>query len=204
VELSVRFADKVTRRWEYLNEPDPNVRVDRAIEELNQRFKESGVGYQYEQGDLVRVDSDLLHVEAVKPALALLRTKGFAGPSEEFINAYEHYRHARHEEALTEALKAFESTMKVICANKKWQYEQGATAKKLVDICFRNGLIDPFWQNHISHLQGTLENGIATARNKLAAHGQGTAPRDVPRALVAYVLHMTAATIVFLIESARL
>jgi len=203
VELAVRFADKATRSWQYLRRDDYNERVDDAIAELNARFKESGVGYQYEDGEIIRVDSDLLHAEAVKPALTLLRTKGFAGPREEFLRAYEHYRHGRHEESLTEALKAFESTMKATCDAKRWPYDKGATAKKLVDVCFKQGLIDPFWQSHFAHLQGTLENGIATARNKLGGHGQGAQTRTVPREIVSYVLHMTASTIVFLIESAN-
>jgi hypothetical protein len=202
VELATRCADRLTRNFGYLDTYGFDERVDDGIAELNTRFKEHGVGFQYEDGDLVRIDSDLLHAEAVKPALQLLRTKKFAGPREEFLRAYEHFRHARHEEALTEALKAFESTMKAICDAKNWAYDKNATAKKLVDACFKNGLIDPFWQTHMAHLQGTLENGIATARNKLGGHGAGATPREVPQALVAYVLHLTAATIVFLIESA--
>ena len=201
VELATRVADYGTRKYDYLYEQDFNDRVDCAIEELNQRFRENGVGYQYEDGELMRVDSDLLHSEVVKPALTLLRTKRYAGPREEFLRAHEHYRQGRHEEALTEALKAFESTMKAICDSKKWSYDKGATAKKLVNVCFNNGLIDHFWQTHFTSLQGTLENGINTARNKLGGHGQGSQPRDVPREIVAYVLHMTASTIVFLIES---
>lgn len=190
VELCARLADRFTRKWDYLHEQTFDARVDRAVEELNQRFKEHGVGYQYEAGDLVRVDSDLLRSEAVKPALTLLKTKRYEGPREEFLRAHEHYRHGRHEESLTESLKAFESTMKAICDAKKWSYDRGATAKKLVEVCFKNGLIDPFWQTHIAHLQGTLENGIATARNKLGGHGQGSQPREVPREIVSYVLHM--------------
>jgi hypothetical protein len=202
IELSARYADRLTRSWEYLSSDKFDSRVDNAIEELNDRFKEHGVGYQFEDGELVRVDSDLLHAEAVKPALTLLRTKRYAGPREEFLRAHEHYRHGRHEESLTEALKAFESTMKAICDSKKWPYDKGATAKKLVDVCLKNALVDQFWQTHFSHLEGTLQNGIATARNKLGGHGQGSQPRTVPREIVSYVLHMTASTIVFLIESA--
>jgi AbiJ N-terminal domain 4 len=202
VELSAKYADLHTRKYEYLYQDGFDTRVNRAIEELNGRFKEHGIGYQYEDGQLVRVDSDLLHAEAVKPALTLLRTQHYAGPREEFLRAYEHYRHGRHEEALTEALKSFESTMKAICDVKKWSYDKNSPAKKLVDVCFKNNLIDAFWQTHFAHLQGSLENGIATARNKLGGHGQGAQPRTVPRAIVSYVLHMTASTIVFLIESA--
>lgn len=202
VEFATRCADRGTRNWQYLNRRDFDAHVDRGIAELNARFREHGVGYQYEAGRLVRVDSDLLHVEAVKPALTLLKTAGYSGPLDEFLRAHEHYRHGRHDEALNEALKAFESTMKAICDKKGWRYDAGATARVLVNTCFQHGLVDEFWQTHLSSLRGTLENGIATARNKLGGHGQGALPRDVPQSIVSYVLHMTASTIVFLIESA--
>jgi hypothetical protein len=202
VELATRYADRKTRNWEYLQRQDFDEHVSRGIEELNARFREHGVGYHYEAGELIRIDSDLIHAEAVKPALTLLKAGGYSGPLDEFLRAHEHYRHGRHDEALNEALKSFESTMKAICDKKKWKYESGATAKALVNVCFQHGLIDEFWQTHLSALRNTLENGIATARNKLGGHGQGAVPREVPRSIVSYVLHMTASTIVFLIESA--
>ena len=35
----------------------PNISEDDAIKELNYRFKEHGVGYQYESGKIIRIDS---------------------------------------------------------------------------------------------------------------------------------------------------
>lgn len=203
IELSFSCADNNTRRYDYMEERDHNRRVDASISELNARFREHGIGYQFEDGEIVRVDSDLLHSETVKPALTLLNTRRFSGPREEFLRAHEHYRHGRDEEALTEALKAFESTMKAICKSKGWSHDPNATARPLVNTCFTNGLIDQFWQAHISGLRSTLENSINTARNKLGGHGQGATNRVVPREIVTYVLHMTASTIVFLIQSAE-
>ena len=55
--------------WEAVEsgiEQDP----DDAVEELNHRFKEHAIGYQYLEGELVRVDSQFAHAEIVKPALA--------------------------------------------------------------------------------------------------------------------------------------
>lgn len=46
--------------------------VDGAIAEINQRLKEHGVGYEYD-GELIRIDSEMVHAEAVRPALVLLR-----------------------------------------------------------------------------------------------------------------------------------
>jgi hypothetical protein len=49
---------------------------DRVIEELNARFREHGIGYEFAGGDIVRVDSKYLHAEAVRPALELLHGAG--------------------------------------------------------------------------------------------------------------------------------
>ena len=45
------------------------INPDDAILELNERFKEHGVGYLFISGEIIRVDSQLLHAEAVKPTL---------------------------------------------------------------------------------------------------------------------------------------
>ena len=73
----------------------------------------------------------------------------------------------------------------------------------MIQICFDNGLIDPFWQSHYSSLRSLLESGVPTGRNKLSGHGQGTTPTTVPDHLVAYMLHMTASALVFLAEAEK-
>ena len=45
VELSSLTIDRRTRSWNYLERENASERADRAIEELNARFKEHGVGY---------------------------------------------------------------------------------------------------------------------------------------------------------------
>jgi hypothetical protein len=42
---------------------------------------------------------------------------------------------------------------------------------------------------------------VATARNKRSGHGQGPKPVEVPDHIAGYVLHMAAATIVFLVQA---
>lgn len=198
VEASFRIVDRVTRKKDYRGDPNANARASEAITELNIRFKEAGVGYQFVDGHIIRVDSELIHQEAVKPALRLLNTKEYAGAHEEFINAYDHYKAGKNKEALNDCLKAFESTMKAICDKQGWTYQPGDTAKKLIDICFEKGLIPSFWQQQFNSLRSLLESSIPTGRNKLSGHGQGATPQAVPDYLTAYMLHMTASTLVFL------
>lgn len=161
------------------------------------------MGYEFTDNEIIRIDSQLIHSEVVKPALLVLRGKSFAGAQQEFLTAYEHYRHKKYKEALNEALKAFESTLKGICHKRKWPHDSGATSKALIDICYAKGLVPMFWQNHMAGLRSLLEGGVPTGRNKLSGHGQGTEPNQVPAHVVAYVLHMTAACILFLTEAER-
>ena len=201
VELVFRVVDSASREYEYLNRQNANRIADQTIEELNTRFKEHGIGFQFENDEIVRVDSAFLHSEAVRPALRLLTGKGFAGAQQEFLNAHEHYRHGKAKEALNECLKAFESVMKAICAKRNWAVSPNATAKDLIQVCLANGLIPAFWQTSVQGLRSLLESSIPTGRNKLGGHGQGAAPVSVPDHLVAYMLHMTASVVVFLVEA---
>jgi hypothetical protein len=201
VELACRTIDKITRSFDYRRRPESSESGDAALKKINRRFREHGVGFQFESGEIIRIDSTLLHSETVKPALRLLCTAGFFGAEEEFLSAYSHFRHDRPKEALNDALKALESTLKTICEQSGWSYRPTDTARPLLDACFQNGLIPPFWLNQMSALRATLEGGVPVARNKLGGHGQGTAPTQVPAHLVAYILHMTAAAIVFLVQA---
>lgn len=198
VELSFRCIDRLTREYDYLRKRNASESADAAISELNARFKEHGIGFQFVEGEIIRVDSELLHSEAVKPALRLLNEKSYQGAQQEFLSAYEHYRHGKNKEALNDCLKSFESTMKAICDKRNWSYQPNATSKALIQICFDNDLVPSFWQQQLSSLRSMLESSIPTGRNKLSGHGQGTSPTTVPDYLVAYMLHMTASTLVFL------
>jgi hypothetical protein len=145
----------------------------------------------------------LVHTEVVKPALSLLNSKMYAGAQQEFLKAHEHYRQRNFKESLNEALKAFESTMKAICDKRGWRFDTRATSKALIDICYQNELIPNFWQQHMAALRSLLEGGVPTGRNKLSGHGQGSEPVSVPPYIVAYILHMTASCIVFLVEAEK-
>ncbi len=201
IEMSFFRIDCFTRDYVYLNDSFASDHADRAIEELNARFKEHGVGYRYTDGQIVRIDSEFVHSEVVLPALRILNRKQYAGARQEFLSAHKHYRKGETKEALNDCLKSLESVMKSICDKRKWAYGEGATASKLIGICFDNGLIPSFWQQQFGALRSLLETGVPTARNRLGGHGQGAAPKSVPGHVAGYVLHMTAAAVVFLAEA---
>jgi len=203
IELSFKAINHFTRTWEYLHDSNASAHADAVIEELNIRFREHKVGYTFENDEIIRVDSQFLHAEAVKPGLSLLSAPEYAGAQKEFLAAHEHYRHERNKEALNECLKALESVLKTICSNRKWLYDPHAPAKTLIKVVFEKGLIPSFWDSHFSALRSTLESGVPTGRNKLAGHGQGVQVVEVPGHLVGYMLHLTASAIVFLVEAEK-
>ena len=204
IELSFSVVENVCGKYGYAGRYDNATVAAAALEELNVRFREAGVGYQFSDGQIIRVDSQLIHRDAVVPALNVLRGKNFENAQNEFLSAYEHFRHGKKQEALVDCCKCFESTMKVICTQHGWQFDQRAAAKDLLSVCLANGLIPPYWQSHFGGLRSVLESAIPTPRNRQAGHGAGigTAP-EVPDELVSYVLHMTAATVLFLAEAEK-
>ena len=200
-ELSFRVINTSTRTNNYLYKSDPSGDADRAIDELNRRFKEHGVGYCFTDGQIIRIDSEFVHSEVVRPALLILNQKRYAGARQEFLRAHEHYRKGNTKEALNECLKSLESVMKSICDKRKWRYDKRATANTLIGICFENKLIPSFWETQFAALRTLLESGVPTARNRHGGHGQGATPKPVPGYIAGYVLHMTAAAAVFLAEA---
>ena len=203
VEICFRVIHGLLQNQGNANALRSRVTADEAIAELNERFLWHGVGYQFESGKIVRVDSRLLHASAIKPALSLLQDKKYAGANAEFLKAFEHYRKGDTKGCLNECLKALESTLKAICKIKRWPFQATDTAKTLLEICFKNELVPAFLQSHYSALQCMLESGVPTIRNKLSGHGQGAQVRDVPPHYAAYMLHITGSTIKFLIEAEK-
>jgi AbiJ N-terminal domain 4 len=174
---------------------------EEAVSELNIRSKENAIGYCFENGQIIRIDSTLLHSEITLPALSFLSDTRFSGANQEFLKAHEHYRHSRNKECLNECLKAFESTMKIICKEKSWAYdEQKDTASKLIQICLDNGLIPNFVQGQFTALKSLLDSGIPPIRNRNSGHGQGQVPQNTPDEITRYCLNLTGANIVFLVE----
>ena len=197
IELTFQYIDRYVRenaRYFYAQKLTP----DQAIEDLNQRFLEHGVGYQYESGFIVRVDSHLIHAEVVRPALTMLSNPMYKGANAEFLSAHEHYRKRRYKECLNDCLKTFESCIKAICKKRRWPYNDSDGASRLVSIVFERQLIPTFMQSHFSALRNTLEAGVPTVRNRLSGHGQGSTEVPVPESIAGYALHLTASNILLL------
>ena len=172
-----------------------------AVNELNERFRRACIGYQYEGGTILRVDSELLHAEVVRPAFRFLHQQGFEGPRREFLSAYDHFRAGENRDAITNANNAFESTLKAICDQHAWHYPSGATASSLVNLVRDQGLLPDYLGKSFDQLAATLKSGLPQVRHNEGAHGKGAAPTETPDYVAAYALHLAASNILFLAEA---
>lgn len=184
---------------QYMLYETPNA-IRCAFAELNNRFKQHNLGYEVTNGQLVRIDNQVIHAQYVKPALQLLCDKEFAGAEEEYRNAFEARRAGNNKDAILNAGKCFESVMKTICEKKYNIDAKNLAAKNLLDTLKDNCFFPEYMNNHLNNVIESLKSGAPTVRNKVAGHGQGSEITDAPDCLVDYVLGLVAVNSVLLVK----
>jgi hypothetical protein len=175
-----------------------------GIVELNQRFLRAGVGYQFENGQIIRVDSQYVHAEIVKEALRLLCEPGFEEANTEFMTAHRHLRERKRRDCNTAALRSMENVLKVICGARGWTYQKGDTVERLIAVVRREGLFPDYLGGYFDNLIGAMKAGVPKIRDQQGGHGAAPGDDPVPDHIAAFALHLTAANIVMLVKAARL
>ena len=201
-EEAEKAIDVIELSFQYMDQRYSRISPDEAIAQLNYWFRKRGVGYQFESGQIIRVDSEFIHSEVVKPALSMLSDPMYEGANAKFLSAHEHYRAQRYDECMNDCLRSLENCIKSICDKRRWIYDNGDTIQRLIEIIFDNKLMPAFMESHFTGvrkaldvrkgLRSALESGVPTLRNKLSGHGQGSKEIPVPEYIAAYTLHLTA------------
>lgn len=175
-----------------------------AIREINAWLADASIGYEFLTGNsvqeskIIEVSDRLTHSEVVVPALHILSNKMFTPANSELLQAFDHLRKKEFGDAISEAAKALETTLKIIAADKNWPHDPNRdTMKRLLEVAIRHGAVDSMWQSHFDSVRALLESGVATARNKFDGHGQGATQRTVPAHLATFALHQSASAILF-------
>jgi hypothetical protein len=205
IETGLWYAERVFSPYNRSEREDKGIRQSPkdGINEANIRMREAAFGFQYESGKLIRVDSQLIHAEIVKPSLQLISDKRFEGAEKEYLTAHKHYMHSEFKSAIVYANNAFESTMKTICHLRNWTITEGAVSSELLRVVRNNGLMPDYLEKSFDQFYTTLANGLPKIRNNAGGHGDGSTPKDVPRHVAAYALHLAATNIVFMVEAFR-
>ncbi len=176
-------------------------KVNKAFEELNFRFNQHSLGYEFINDNLIVKTNEQIHREIVKPAIALLNNPEFAGAEQEYFEAFDCYKKGNSKDAITNANKAFESTMKSICDGMGYKYNASKdTAKNLIKILEDKNFYPAYLNNFITNIRTTLESGAPTVRNKTSGHGQGPSIVKLQDEYVEYALNLVATNIVFLVK----
>jgi AbiJ N-terminal domain 4 len=169
-----------------------------GVVELNQRFLRAGVGYQFENSQIVRVDSQYVHAEVVKESLRLLCEPEFEEANAEFMTAHRHLREGNLRDCNTAALRSMETVLKVICDARGWTHEKGDTVERLLAIVCRGGLFPDYLGGYFTNLIGSMKAGVPKIRDWQGGHGAAPGDDPVPDHIAAFALHLTAANIVML------
>lgn len=208
IEVSFNVIEKKCNKLTEYDKYYKNIKQSAhdAIEDLNYRFKENSVGYEYIDGKIIRIDRELTHIEIVKPAIKVLHELEFEGANDEFMEAHKNYREGDYKSAINNAQKSFESMMKTICKKMNYEYDKDKdTAKTLIKILVDEGFIPKHQLNHLDGLRSclngiitSLESGLPTLRNRNSGHGQGEEIIDIPEYLATYAINLVATNIVLL------
>ena len=144
---------------------------------------------------VIRRDSEVLHVSAIEPALHLLQKPGFISANGEFLAALDDYRKGDYGDCLVKCGSAFESVLKVLCDQNGWPYDQKHTASTLLKTVVSRTSLDTFFEQPLIL--------IATIRNRLStAHGAGTQSKTVARYIARYAINATASAILLITDAA--
>lgn len=140
---------------------------------------------------VISKENEILHNEAIEPALHLLSATAFKLANAEFLMALEDHRKGDFSDCLTKCGSAFESTMKIICEKNSIPFNQTDTASSLLKAIISNSKLDTFWEQPLML--------IATLRNRLSSsHGAGSQVKIVPQHIATYAINATASAIVLL------
>lgn len=188
--LWIRENDETTGSYE---------RLQKTISELNDIFDIDKIGYEIVENKIIRRDSKYLHKEAIKETISLLKNNEFSGALEEFEKALGKYLEKDYGSTISEANKAYESTMKSILTKLQISYNTSDTASQLIRKFYDEDLIFSHTESFTNNLNEILK-GLPTIRNNQGGHGQGLDPKKVDKSYAEFALHLCGSFIVFLIQ----
>jgi hypothetical protein len=177
---------------------------EKYLNELEDRFKENNLGYRFIGNTVIKLDAnhELLHMETVKPVLQLLSDKDYKSANDEFLAALNLHRTCQYADANHKFRKALESTMRIICDKRKYKYQEGkATVNHLLQTLKDNDFFsDLYFLDKQLNTLIELCSSTGKIANRQGSHGEGSNPKTIPAHLTGYLLHITAAVILFLVE----
>lgn len=178
--------------------------INNVQKSINTCFKDSSMGYEMVNCQIIRKDSEVTFTEIIEPTITLTYNELFENVNIDFVNAIKEYQTGDNKDCIVKLLRAFESTLKIICDGKGWEYNETDRCSKLINICFDNDLVPQEMKSEFTSLDSLLRSGILPVRNNYAGHGEGGEERLVEDYLARYAINVTGSCILFVIEASGL
>jgi hypothetical protein len=170
-------------------------RVAECEKELNNLFEIHNSPWRIVNATVFLVDSEYLHSEVVAKTQSLLRENSVAGALEEFTEALSCLTDGRTKEAVVSAHKSVESVMKTVL-----ETQEHLTFGHLLANLIKSGVIPDYYEEFMAHFE-KLALGAVKERNRPGTgHGQGTEPKELPKSLAEFAVHLSAVINLFLIR----
>lgn len=191
IDFTFAVIYNLMKQPELIGKPDMIGHFDQAIRELNHRFKQHSLGYEFIQGEIIRKDNELIHQEITKPALRFLLDEGFTDAEEQILAAFEHRRKRANKQAVRSASEAFESTIKAICMGSGYSFDPKSTAEDLLAVLEQNS----FYPSALGAQMHAVRSSLASGLPALAKEDP---EEDASDEYAEYALHLTASSILLL------
>lgn len=179
-----------------------------AINDINYRLKEAHIGYEFntDANMLIKKSDEAVYQLSIEPAFHLLSDLKFKESIDNFSKAFSDYQSGTTkdlENAITNALKALESTIKNICKLKGYEFNEEKPLKDQVAVLKNKKFLPEKYSNYFDKITDLII-AVAAPRNKTAGHGQSDEAADtVDEKLVEFVLAQVASVIVFLTKNLK-
>ncbi len=144
-------------------------------------------------GTCIKLDPEFVGAGAIENALRALTSGPFTGAADEYVKAMRELASGDVKDAISDAAKSFESTLKVLTGLEH------VNADRLLKEFVAQGYLDDLPDSVREGFRGTVLMSVAFMRNKLSSHGQGADVIDVPPLYGTLALQTTAALHNFLI-----
>ena len=186
--------------------PNNKERYIKYIKEINYRLKEARIGYEFntDANMLIKKSDEAVYQLSIEPAFHLLSDLRFKESIDNFSKAFSDYQSGSIkdlENAITNALKALESTIQNICVLQGYKFNKEKPLKDQVEVLKNNRFLPKKYDDYLTKITELIK-AVAIPRNKIAGHGQSDNDTDaVDDKLVEFVLAQVASVIVFLTKN---
>lgn len=183
-----------------------DVPLESVIDRIHAIFKSHDFRFEIAESarggfQAISIDSEYLHEEAISKPMKLLHDLDFRGPLEEFDDAIQALEKQEYDNAINEAQKAFESTMKAILQELGISFNPSWQAGKLIDASIKADVIPKSLGSLSGGIRTVLESGLPSIRNAPgAAHGAGRDPKLIEQSYARFAVNLCGSYIRFLIE----